>query len=141
MFRGFEERAGYADLRASVGVLRVLSAARRLLMLFTWFAIIAMCAGIFAYWQLSDSSSALRTLLLALVLLGPPLVLLHFVLILRLLGLRFAVFTPRSWLRLVLASRVLAAGTLLQPWYWGLLFVSVLASLAIVPFALLVAIL
>jgi hypothetical protein len=141
MFRGFEDRSVYADLRASAGLLRVLAAARRLLFVFTWFAIIAMGAGIYAYWQLSNSASALGTLLLALVLLGPPLVLLHFVLVLRLLGLRFAVFTPRRWLRLVLASRVLAAGTLLQPWYWVLLLLSLLASLAIVPFALLVAIL
>jgi hypothetical protein len=141
MFRGFEDHGMYADMRASAGLLRVLSAARRLLFLFTWFAVIAMAAGIYAYWQLSDSASALGTLLLALLLLGPPLVLLHFVLVLRLLGLRFAVFTPRAWLRVLLASRVLAAGTLMQPWYWGLLLVSILASLAIVPFALLVAIL
>jgi hypothetical protein len=141
MFRGFEDRGTYADLRASAGLIRVLSAARRLLFLFTWFAIVAMGAGISAYWQLSDSASALGTLRLALLLLVPPLVLLHFVLVLRVLGLRFAVFTPRSWLRVVLASRVLAAGTLMQPWYWGLLLVSLLASLAIVPFALLIAIL
>lgn len=142
MFRGpldgFGD-GGRAGARLNLALTQVLVAGRRLLSVLTWFAVIALVAGIFAYWQLSDEASALRILLLALVFLGPPVVLLHLVLVLRLLRFRIGLFTPRGWFRALLASRLLATGILLQPWYWGLQIVSLLASMAIIPFAVLLA--
>lgn len=141
MFRGsidgFDD--GRATARLNFVLTQVLVAGRRLLSLLTWFALIALAAGVFAYWRLSEETSALQTLLLALVFLGPPIVLMHLVLVLRLLRLRIGLSAPRSWLRILLASRLLATGILLQPWYWGLQLVSLLASMAIIPLAVLVA--
>jgi hypothetical protein len=138
VFQGFDD--GRANLRLQLFLTQVLAAGRRLLSLLTWFAVIAMVAGVSAYWRLTDESSVLKTQLIAVVFLGPPLVLLHFVLVLRLIRFRIGLFTPARWFRVLLTSRWLAASMLLQPWYWGLLLVSFLASLAIVPFAVILAV-
>ena len=117
------------------GVVRLLAIGRRLLTFLGWLSFLSLVAGAFAFFRLTDMDNPLATLVLALVFLGPPLVLLHFVTVLRLARARFGLSLPSRGLRSLLAVRGLSLGPLLHPWYWFLLAVAVVASLAMLPFA------
>ena len=117
------------------GVVRLLAIGRRLLTFLGWLSFLSLVAGAFAFFRLTDMDNPLATLVLALVFLGPPLVVLHFVLVLRIARARYGLLLPGRGLRSLLAVRGLSLGPLLHPWYWFLLAVAVVASLAMLPFA------
>jgi hypothetical protein len=105
-----------------------------------WLGVAALLAGAFALGQLATSEDPAAAVVLAVLFLGPPLVVLHFVLLLRLVRLRLGFFTSSNVLRTLLAARMLSLGAFMHPWYWALLAGSTFACFAIVPVALAIAI-
>jgi hypothetical protein len=101
----------------------------------TGFGLLALVAGGYAYSQLFIPSDRVAAVILAVLLLGPPLVLLHFVTVLRVVRHRFSLAGPPAWLRTLLATRLFKVGIVMQPWYWMLLGCACLGSLTLVPLA------
>ena len=92
----------------SGGLVRVLAVARRIVAILFWLGIVALLAGIYAFAQLASSDEPLAALVLLVVLIVPPLVLLHFVLLLQLARVRFGSFAAGSLLRSLVAMRMLS---------------------------------
>jgi hypothetical protein len=124
----------------SGGLVRLLALARRIVSLLTWLAVIALLAGIYAFSQLAGSDEPAAALVLLVILIGPPLVLLHFVMLLALARMRFGFLGGSGLLRSLIAMRMLSLGAFMHPWYWLLLVASTFACLAMVPLAIGVAI-
>jgi hypothetical protein len=125
----------------SGGLIRLLAIARRITLLLTWLGAIALLGGAFALRELATSEDPVAALILAVVLLGPPLVVLHFVMVLRLVQLRLGLFVGGGLLRTLLAARMLSFGMLMHPGYWVLLASSIAACVVIVPVSIGVALL
>lgn len=122
------------------GLVRLLAIARRLLTLLTWLGAIALLAGAYVFSEFATAEEPLAALLLAVVLLAPSLVVLHFVMLVHLVQLRFGAFAPGTLLRTFLAARLLSLGVLMHPVYWVALLASVGACLGVLFLALGVAI-
>jgi hypothetical protein len=120
----------------SGGIVRLLALARRLLVILLWLGVAGLVAATVAFAQLATADEPLRAVVLAVVCFAPPLVVLHFVLLVRLAGLRFGAVSPVGWVRGVLALRALSMAPLLQPPYWLLLVLGILGCVGLVPLAL-----
>lgn len=117
----------------------LLTFARRTVAMVSWLALLLIGGAGFAYVRLAPDLSPAGRALVAVLLFAPPLALLHFALVLRLLRLRFDPFGSRTWLRLLTSSHLLRAGVLLNPLYWSSIVVVGFASLIVVPFAVVIA--
>lgn len=124
----------------SGGLVRVLAVARRIVSILMWLGVIALLAGVYAFAQLAASDDPAAALVLAILLIGPPLVVLHFVALLQLARLRFGFLAGSGLLRSLIAMRLLSLGAFMHPWYWLLLVAATFACLAIVPLAVGVAV-
>ncbi len=124
----------------SGGLVRVLAIARRIVSILMWLGVVAFFAGIYAFAQIASSDEPAAALVLLVLLVGPPLVLLHFVLLLQLARVRFGSFAAGSLLRSLVAMRMLSLGAFMHPWYWLLLVAATFACLATVPLAVGVAV-
>ena len=117
----------------------VLTFARRAVTLLSWLAALLVAAAVFAYARLLPDLTPAGAVVIGVLLFIPPLALLHFALVLRLLRLRFDPFEARTWERVLTLSRLARAGLLLNPVYWSSVVVLGLASLIVVPFAVVLA--
>lgn len=118
--------------------MRLIGYGRRLVRVAQWFATGTLLAGamlMFRWWQVDR---LVGSALLGVVLLTPGVVLFHFIRTLESLPDRLAVGRERVARGDVVR---LAAGLsfLLRPWYWSLVWLSVLAGFVFMPLAVLVA--
>lgn len=116
----------------------LLTFARRTVAMVSWLAVLLLGAAAFAYVGLAPELTRAGAVVVGVLLFVPPLALLHFALVLRLLRLRFDPFGSGTWLRLLTMGRFLGAGLLLNPLYWSSVVVLGFASLIVVPFAVVI---
>lgn len=119
-------------------IFEVLRFARRAVSIVSWLAFAMLAGALFAYVGLVEGLTRGEAILVAL-LFTPPLALVHFALVLRVLRLRFDPFAPGAWVRLLLTTRVLGTGLLLSPAYWASVVVLAASSFIVVPVAVLLA--
>jgi len=118
-------------------VLRLAAFARGALRMGRWFALGTLIAGAVVLLGEWDSGQPGRSLLLLVICLTPGTVLLHLVLVLASLParLRFDRSLPSRSSLMLLGVGITY---LLRPWYWLLVGLSAIASLVLLPLAILV---
>jgi hypothetical protein len=102
-----------------------------------WFGIASVIAGAAVWWQL-DKESALSAVLLALLLVVPGLIVLHFVFVVRSMMRSATSFRAGGFARRALTWRMLGWSLFVRPWYWLALGASCLVSAALIPIAIIV---
>lgn len=138
MRRTVESGQRYYEL-GQRSVYGLLTFARRAVALVSWLAVLLIAAAVFAYVRLLPDLTPAGAVIVGVLLFAPPLALVHFALVLRLLRLRFDPFGSMSLLRFFTVSRLLGAGLLLNPVYWSSVVVLGFSSLIVVPFAVVIA--
>jgi len=113
----------------------LLTFARRTVAVVSWMAVLLLAAAVFAYVGLAPGLPPAGAAIVGVLLFAPPLALLHFALVLRLLRPQFEPFGPASWLRLLTVSRLFGGGLLFSPLYWSSVVVLGFSSLVVVPSA------
>ncbi|MGE0229415.1 MAG: hypothetical protein AB7I38_06295 [Dehalococcoidia bacterium] len=134
MRRTIESRQRYYAM-GQRSVYGLLTFARRVVTLVSWLSVVMLAGAVFAYVRLIPDLTSFGVAFVGLLLFVPPLALLHFALVLRLLRLRFDPFGSGAWLRLLTFSRLVGSGLLLSPSYWASVVVLGFASIIVVPFA------
>lgn len=138
MRRHVESGQRYYDI-GQRSIFKVLRFARRAVSIVSWLAFAMLAGALFAYVGLVEGLTRGEAILVALLLFTPPLALVHFALVLRVLRLRFDPFAPGPWVRLLLTTRVLGTGLLLSPAYWASVVLLAASSFIVVPVAVLLA--
>lgn len=140
MRRGVETGLRYYAL-GEKSVFGVLTFARRAVSIVSWASFVFLAGALFAYVELVRGLSTGAAVLIGVLLFTPPLALLHFAMVLRVLRLRFDPFASTTWVRMLLFPRVLGTGLLLNPLYWSSVVVLGLSSVIVVPFAIVLSLL
>lgn len=138
MRRSVESGQRYYEL-GQRSVYGLLTFARRTVSLVSWLAVLLIAAAVFAYVRLLPELTPAGAAIVGVLLFAPPLALVHFALVLRLLRLRFDPFGSMSLLRFFTFRGVVGAGLLLNPVYWSSVVVLGFSSLIVVPFAVVIA--
>jgi hypothetical protein len=136
--RSVESGQRYYEL-GQRSVYGLLTFARRTVSLVSWLAVLLIAAAVFAYVRLLPELTPAGAAIVGVLLFAPPLALVHFALVLRLLRLRFDPFGSMSLLRFFTSRGVVGAGLLLNPVYWSSVVVLGFSSLIVVPFAVVIA--
>ena len=140
MRRSVESTQHYYEI-GQRSVYGLLTFARRAVDVVSWLSVLLLAGAVFAYVGLAPDLSLASRVVVAVLLFTPPLALLHFAMVLRLLRLRFDPFGSGIWLRLLTLSRFVGAGLLLSPLYWSSVVVLGFSSLIVVPFAVVISLL
>jgi hypothetical protein len=120
----------------SGGIVRLLGLAWRLLTALLWLGVVGLFAAAYVAVQLVTRLDPVLAVALAVVCFVPPLVVLHFVLLVRLAAVRFGLVSAARWMRRVPTLSVLGMAPLLQSSYWLLLVAAVAGCVALLPLAL-----
>lgn len=137
MRRGVDTGLRYYAL-GERSVFGLLAFARRAVSVVSWASFVCFAGALFAYVGLVRGLNTGAAVLVAVLLFAPPLALLHFAMVLRLLRLRFDPFASGTWVRMLLFPRILGSGLLFNPFYWSSVVVLGLSSVIVVPFAVVV---